>query len=41
MACANNVTAWRNAVPIFSMIAGEGIGLPRCPVMNLTTCPAT
>jgi len=25
-AWANNVTAWRNAVPIFSIIAGEGIG---------------
>ena len=31
----------RNLVPIFSMIAGEGIGSPRCRVMNPTTWPAT
>jgi hypothetical protein len=31
----------RNAVPIFSMIAGDGIGNPRCAVMNDTTCPPT
>ena len=28
-------------VPIFSMIAGDGIGQPRCCVMNDTTWPAT
>ena len=26
-------------VPIFSKIAGDGIGLPRCWVRNETTCP--
>ena len=28
-------------VPIFSMIAGDGIGFLRCAVMNETTCPPT
>ena len=30
-----------NAVPIFSMIAGDGIGQPKCWVINDTTCPPT
>ena len=30
-----------NAVPIFSRIAGDGIGLPRCWVRKLMTCPPT
>jgi len=38
---ANDLTGRRKAVPIFSMIAGEGIGYPRCAVMNDATCPAT
>src|SRR5665647_173021 len=36
LASAKDLTERRNAVPIFSMIAGEGIGQPRCPVMNET-----
>ena len=36
---ANESTARRNFVPIFSISAGEGIGMPRCWVMNATTCP--
>jgi hypothetical protein len=38
---AKRATAFRNAVPIFSKIAGDGIGLPRCAVRKLTTCPPT
>jgi hypothetical protein len=38
---ANRATAVRNAVPILSKIAGEGIGHPRCRVKNVTTCPPT
>ena len=34
-------TALRNAVPILSKIAGDGIGYPRCAVRKLTTCPPT
>jgi hypothetical protein len=41
LASTHDLTDRRNAVPIFSMIAGEGIGQPRCPVMNDTTCPPT
>jgi len=40
-ASAKSLTARRNPVPIFSMIAGDGIGQPRCRVMNEATCPAT
>ena len=40
-ASANVLTARRNAVPIFPMIAGDGIGQPRCCVMNDTTWPPT
>jgi hypothetical protein len=36
---ANDSTARRNLVLIFSISAGEGIGMPRCWVMNATTCP--
>lgn len=36
---AKRSTAVRNAVPIFSRIAGDGIGLPRCTVRNDTTRP--
>ena len=32
-------TALRKRVPMCSISAGEGIGLPRCCVMNATTCP--
>jgi hypothetical protein len=38
---ANEDTDRRNAVPIFSRIAGEGIGNPRYAVMNDTTWPPT
>ena len=38
---ANRLTARRNAVPIFSKIAGDGIGLPRYAVKKDTTCPPT
>jgi hypothetical protein len=38
---ANRATALRNADPILSKIAGDGIGLPRCAVKKLTTCPPT
>jgi hypothetical protein len=41
LSVAKRSTAVRNAVPIFSMIAGDGIGLPRCAVINDTTCPGT
>jgi hypothetical protein len=41
LSAAKRSTAARNAVPIFSMIAGDGIGLPRCAVINDTTCPPT
>ena len=41
LSAAKRCTAVRNAVPIFSMIAGDGIGLPRCAVINDTTCPPT
>jgi hypothetical protein len=40
-ASANALTARRKAVPIFSMIAGDGTGQPRCCVMNDATCPPT
>ena len=36
---AQDSTAPRNRVPICSISAGDGIGLPRCRVMNATTCP--
>jgi hypothetical protein len=36
---ANDSTERRNLVLIFSISAGEGIGMPRCWVMNATTCP--
>ena len=39
LASANDSTARRNRVLIFSIRAGEGIGMPRCWVMNATTCP--
>jgi len=39
LSSANDRTARRNAVPIFSRIAGDGIGLPRCCVRKLTTWP--
>jgi hypothetical protein len=38
-ATANDSTERRNLVLIFSISAGEGIGMPRCWVMNATTCP--
>ena len=38
-ASANEATARRNFCPILSNKAGEGIGIPRCWVMNATTCP--
>jgi hypothetical protein len=38
-ASANEATARRNFCPILSNRAGEGIGRPRCWVMNATTCP--
>ena len=38
---AKRDTDRRNAVPIFSRIAGDGMGKPRCCVMNDTTCPPT
>ena len=41
LSAAKRSTALRKAVPILSMIAGDGIGLPRCAVMNDTTCPGT
>jgi len=34
---ANDRTPARNAVPIFSMIAGDGIGNFKCAVMNDAT----
>ena len=37
---ANDSTARRNFVLIFSISAGDGIGMPRCWVMNATTCPS-
>ena len=39
LASAKEATARRNFCPILSKIAGEGIGRPRCWVMNATTCP--
>jgi hypothetical protein len=36
---ANDSTARRYFVLIFAISAGEGIGLPRCWVMNATTWP--
>ncbi len=36
---AYDSTDLRNRVPMCSMSAGDGIGLPRCCVMNATTCP--
>jgi len=39
LADANDSTPRRNLVLIFSISAGEGIGMPRCWVMNATTCP--
>ena len=41
MAAANALTSRRNRLPIFSMIAGDGIGLPRCSSKNHLTCPPT
>ena len=41
LSAAKRSTALRKAIPIFSKIAGDGIGLPRCAVINDTTCPAT
>ena len=38
-ASANDSTERRNLVLIFSISAGEGIGMPKCWVMNATTCP--
>ena len=39
LADANDSTARRNFVLIFSISAGDGIGMPRCWVMNATTWP--
>jgi hypothetical protein len=39
LADAKDSTARRNFVPIFSISAGDGIGMPRCWVMNATTWP--
>ncbi len=36
---AYDSTDRRNRAPICSISAGDGIGLPRCRVMNATTCP--
>jgi hypothetical protein len=36
---AYDSTALRNRVPMCSISAGDGIGLPRCWVMNATTGP--
>ena len=36
---AKDSTPRRNLVLIFSISAGDGIGMPRCWVMNATTCP--
>jgi hypothetical protein len=41
LAVANRATARRNRSPIGPNSAGEGIGLPRCWVKNVTTCPPT
>ena len=41
LAAAYSVTALRNRSPIFSRIAGDGIGKPRWWVRKLTTCPDT
>ena len=41
LAAANSVTALRNRSPIFSRIAGDGIGKPRWWVRKLTTWPDT
>ena len=41
LASAYDATARRNRPPIRSKIAGDGIGNPRCRVMNSTTCPGT
>ena len=41
LSVAKRSTAVRNPVPILSMIAGDGIGLPRWAVINDTTCPPT
>ena len=41
LSLANLATARRNRPPIWSKIAGEGIGNPRCAVKNDTTCPPT
>jgi hypothetical protein len=38
-AAAKDSTARRNFVLIFSISAGDGIGMPRCWVMNATTWP--
>jgi hypothetical protein len=38
-ASAKEATDRRNLCPILSNSAGEGIGRPRCWVMNATTCP--
>jgi hypothetical protein len=38
---ANVFAARRNPVSIFSIIAGDGIGKPKCWVMNEATCPPT
>ena len=38
---ANRATSRRNLLPILSKIAGDGIGHPRCAVMNDTTWPPT
>jgi hypothetical protein len=36
---AYDSTALRNRVPMCSISAGDGMGLPRCCVMKATTCP--
>jgi len=40
-ASANRLTSRRKRLPMPPSTAIEAIGLPKCPVMNRTTCPAT
>ena len=38
---AKPFTSRRKRLPIFSITAGEAIGLPRCSLQNRSTCPPT
>ena len=40
-ASANALTSRRKRLPMLPNSAADGIGLPRCRVMNRTTCPPT